>query len=700
MTKHSKTRCGKPRSSHVRSLQFLLAVSLLGLPCSVHAHEGEDKVLEEVVVKGRKLNLAGEARSASEGVIGQEDLQLRPLLRPGDVLESIPGLIMTQHSGTGKSNQMFLRGFNLDHGTDFSTIIDGMPVNMRTHGHGQGYTDINFLIPELIRTITYVKGPYHAELGDFSSAGGANIRTFNQLPNGQLTASVGENGYLRGLAAGDTDLGGGRLLGAIEAQQYDGPWTDIEEDLDKVNALLRWSNSGENSEYGVTAMFYDATWNSADQVPERAVSQGLIDPLGSLDKTLGGSTQRASLSGSLAWEKGRHRNEVNAWIIDYDFELWSNFTYLLDDPENGDQFEQVDDRTIYGGDWSLKWLGVIGGGHLHHTVGAQFRYDDIGAVGLYRTRERERLGVTRLDQVDETSLGAYYELEWRISDDWRSVIGLRGDYYWFDVNSDRPENSGSSSDGIISPKASVIHSFSDETEFYVSGGFGFHSNDARGTTITVDPVSGEPVDSVDPLVRSTGAEMGFRSIWLDSWNTSLAVWYLELDSELLFVGDAGNTEASGASRRWGVEFNNLWALNDTWSIEADLAWTDARFTDAPAGEDDIPGALQTVVTGAVNATWPSGWFGSLRLRYFGPAPLIEDGSVESDGSSMANLLAGWSNDRWRAQLEALNLFDSDDHDVDYYYASRLPGEPMDGVEDIHYHVFEPRQVRLRASWLF
>jgi outer membrane receptor protein involved in Fe transport len=454
------------------------------------AHEGEQNVLEEVVVKGRRLNLAGEARSASEGVIGHEDLALRPLLRPGDVLESIPGLIMTQHSGSGKSNQMFLRGFNLDHGTDFSTRIDGMPVNLPTHGHGQGYTDINFLIPELIRTIDYAKGPYHAELGDFSSAGGAHIRTFDRLPGGQLTAGAGDNGFLRALAAGDRDLAGGRILGAIESQLYDGPWSDIDEDVRKINGLLRWTG-GEDLEYGITAMYFDNRWNSADQIPARAVEQGLIDPLGSIDRTLGGNTRRMSLSATLVREDGAHRDVFNAWLIDYDFQLWSNFTYLLDDPVNGDQFEQLDNRLVYGGDWSRNWLGAFGGGHLHHTVGLQLRHDDIDTVGLIATRARERIGVKRLDKVRETGVGAFYELEWRLDDRWRSVLGLRGDYYWFDVSAQRPENSGSTSDGIISPKASVIYTLSELSEAYLSGGFGFHSNDARGTTVTVDPVSGE-----------------------------------------------------------------------------------------------------------------------------------------------------------------------------------------------------------------
>lgn len=649
---------------------------------------------------GRRLDLSGEARTASEGVVGQEDLALRPMLRPGDVLESIPGLIMTQHSGSGKGNQMFLRGFNLDHGTDFSTRVDGMPVNLPTHGHGQGYTDVNFLIPELIRTIEYVKGPYHSELGDFSSAGGAHIRTFQQLPKGRLTLGAGENGFGRILAAGSSDVANGSLLGAIEGQVYDGPWTDIDEDVRKINALLRWSRESDSLDYGVTAMFFDATWNSADQIPSRAVEQGLIDPYGSLDPTLGGETRRVSLSATLGHQGTRYRDEFNAWIIAYELDLWSNFTYLLDDPVNGDQFQQTDSRKIYGGDWTRYWMTELGEGHLHHSLGIQFRNDDIDPVGLFKTRQRDPIRATRLDQVQETSLGAFYELQWRFADRWRTVFGIRADQYWFDVESDTPANSGSNSDGIISPKGSLIYTVSDRTEAYASAGFGFHSNDARGTTITIDPITSEPVESVDPLVRSRGAEIGLRFHDFDGWHSSLALWMLKLDSELLFVGDAGITEPSRPSRRWGVEFNNTWTITDVWRIEADLAWTEARFTDGSPEGDRIPGAIETVLSGAISADWPSGWFGSVRLRYFGEAPLIEDNSVTSEGSTMVNLLLGWSTPAWRLQMEVLNLLDSDDHDIDYYYASRLPGEPLGGIDDIHFHIFEPRQIRVQVSRLF
>ena len=359
----------------------------------------------------------------------------------------------------------------------------------------------------------------------------------------------------------------------------------------------------------------------------------------------------------------------------------------------------MDDRTTWGGSWNRFW--VTGErSHFHHRFGVELRHDDIGDVALFSTRERQRLGTVRSDAVDQTSVGLFYELAWRFAEDWRAVLGLRGDYYRFDVDSNDARNSGKDSDQLVSPKLSLIHTLSDNSELYFSAGGGFHSNDARGTTITVDPVSGEPVEPVDPLVRSRGAELGLKSLWHERWNSALAAWYLELDSELLFVGDAGTTEASRPSRRWGLEFNNFWDIDDTWSLEADFAWTDAKFTDRAPEGNQIPGALKTVVTGALNAEYPSGWFGSMRLRWFGPYPLVEDGSVESDGSAIANLALGWKNDRWRFQADVLNLFDSNDHDIDYFYASRLPGEPFSCVEDIHYHVFEPRQLRVYASLLF
>lgn len=683
--------------ARVCSCAALVCVAMFSVELAI-AHD--DPVLEEVNVEGRHISLVGEARSASEGIVGQSDLALRPLLRPGDVLEAVPGMIVTQHSGSGKSNQMFLRGFNLDHGTDFATWINGMPVNMRTHGHGQGYTDINFLIPETIQSLSFVKGPYHAELGDFSSAGGTHMRIFKRVKENQIKLGLGENGFQRLLSMGGADTSFGHLSGALEAQTYEGPWQDIDEDVRKINGLISLSSDNTAQRWSLTAMAYDNEWDSADQIPERAIQQGVISELGSLDDTLGGNSRRLSLSANTQrMRSDGSAYELNAYMIDYRLQLWSNFTYLLDNPQTGDQFEQFDDRTIWGANGETYWF--VGQDHKwQHRVGADLRYDDIRQIGLYQTRQRQRLNTTREGSAKETSLGVFYELQWQINNAWRTIVGLRGDIYDFEVNSNNPANSGSDTDSILSPKINLIYTLSDSSEVYLSGGRGFHSNDARGTTITVDPQSGENVEAVDPLVASKGMELGFKTSWLPGLNSSLAVWYLALDSELLFVGDAGTTEASRPSKRQGIEFNNYWAINDVWSLEADFAWTDSEFDDDLAEGNNIPGAIPFVASASLTAEYPTGWFGLIRIRHFDSYPLIEDGSVESDGSTFAAVAAGWFNDHWRVQLDILNLFDSSDHDIDYFYSSRLAGEPAGGVEENHFKVFEPRQLRLYLGYTF
>ena len=662
---------------------------LLYLPADLRAHPTEE-ALEELVVTGRREHLAGEARSASEGVVGQMDLAIRPLLRPGDVLEAVPGLIVTQHSGSGKSNQMFLRGFNLDHGTDFSTAIDGMPVNLRSHGHGQGYTDINFLIPETVARINFVKGPYHAELGDFSSAGGAEIETADIFSN-QLAWTAGENGFHRGLAMGSLTTGGARIAGALEAQRYDGAWTDVDEDVKKLNGLLKLGGGDDATQWQTTVMHYDNEWNAADQIPERAVAAGMISPLGSIDTTLGGDTRRSSLSGEYQRSRGDHTARWTAYLVDYEMNLYSNFTYRLDDPARGDQFEQVDDRRIFGGSYHHHWNPSD---TLQHQWGVAVQHDDIGTVGLYRTQARVRTGTVRQDVVEETSLGAHYEAIWSLTPRWRAVVGARADHFRFDVDAEDRRNSGTEQDTLISPKASLIYRASPATEWYASAGKGFHSNDARGATQQVDPVTGAALSSVDPLVSSRGAELGVKTRWQQRWNLAAALWYLELDSELLFVGDAGTTEATRPSERWGLELNNFWMIDDVWSLEADIAWTDARFSDDAVEGRHVPGALETVASATLSAQTPAGWFGALRVRYVGGAPLIEDGSVTAHSATLAHLSLGWAGRRYALRADVLNLLDSDDRDIQYFYASRLAGEQLEGVEDRHFHRFEPRQVRV------
>ena len=650
---------------------------------------------------GRSQTLLGEMGSASEGLIGQSQIKYRPLLRPGEVFETIPGVIVTQHSGSGKANQWFLRGFNLDHGTDFSIKVDNVPINLPTHAHGQGYLDVNFLIPELIESMEYKKGPYYAEQGDFSSAGGAEIKIMDRLPQNIGFIGVGSFGYFRALAAGSSDAGAGHALYAFEFMNYDGPWV-VPEKFGKYNGLYKYTLGDDDFGASISSQNYYSEWTSTDQIPLRAVEQGIIPLYGTINPTDGGVTYRSINNASL-WHRWSDTSvtRVNAYALYYKLDLYNDFTFFLDDPVNGDQFAQRDRRGICGTMLSHQWERDVLGRRTSTTIGAQFRDDDISKVALDKTALRQTLSTTRNDRVNQASLGLYASRTrwWR--DDVRTIVGTRGDFYNFDVASRTiAENSGFVANGIWSPKASLIFGPWDRTEYFVNWGYGFHSNDARGTTIRIDPATNTPVDPVTPLVRSKGYEVGLRSSRIDNLNTTLAVWWLDLDSELLFVGDAGTTEPSRASKRYGVEWSNYYTLNDWLRYDFDVADTHSRFAgDDPAG-NYIPGAIGLTLNTGPTLMARNGLYTSLRLRHFGPRPLTEDNSVRSDSTSLVDLRIGLNKQRFQCGLDFFNLLATTDHDIDYYYASRLPGEPAGGVSDVHFHPVEKFGLRgwVNLAW--
>lgn len=652
--------------------------------------------LDVIEVKAGAQDLIGVADAASVGTVTAKQLENRPLLRPAEVLETVPGLIVTQHAGDGKANQYFLRGFNLDHGTDFSVAIDGMPINLPTHAHGHGYLDLNFLIPELVERIQYKKGPYAAEDGDFSSAGSARIDYRRALPEDYVSIGLGSNGYRRLLTAADKETaGGGRWLGAVEVFHNDGPW-EVPEHYKRLNGVLRYSEGTRNNGHSVAFMAYDGDWTSTDQLARRAVDQGLVNRYGSLDPTAGGNTRRLSLSGQWARQDGAVQTRANAYLVDYRLNLFSNFTYAMDDPVNGDQFEQADRRRYSGFGWSrsqpVQWLGKEG----DFTWGVQGRQDDIDNVGLYRTAARQRLSTVRSDSVNQGSLGLYGQWGAQWTDWLRSVAGLRHDRYRFKVDSSLAANSGKENDGITSPKLSLIFGPFANQEFYYNWGQGFHSNDARGTTIRVDPSNpGDPMSRVPALVKSRGQEMGWRSAPAPGWNTSVALWRLDLDSELLFVGDAGTTEAGRPSHRQGVEWSNYWTPRDWLTLDADIALSKARFRDDSSVGNHVPGAVERTASVGIAVHDLGPWRGGLRLRYLGPRALIENNSVRSGSSVMVNLNVGYKlAAKSQLTLEVLNLFNRKASDIDYYYESRLRGEAAAKTWDVHSHPAEPRIWRL------
>lgn len=637
--------------------------------------------------------LVGVADTASTGVITPAELNERARRRPAEALESVPGLVVSQHSGEGKANQYYLRGFNIDHGTDLALSVMGMPVNLPTHGHGQGYADMNFLIPELVSGIQYRKGTYSAESGDFSAAGSIKVNYLNVLDQPLARLEAGNYGYGRVLGAVSPELGDGHLLVAAEAMGNDGPW-DRPDAMRRWNGVLRYSQGTTTNGFSVTGLMYSANWNSSDQIPERAVDEGEISRFGYLDRTDGGDTHR--VGGIVEWQRsaGGGVTRMEGYGFDYGLDLYSNFTYFLDDPENGDQFEQRDERFVLGGKVTHARSAVVFGRRSLATFGGEFRRDDIGQVGLYDTNGRVRVNTTREDSVGQTSGAAWAELQTQWSNKVRTTLGVRGDLYRWAVDSDHPENSGTADDGIVNPKFTVAFEPWRKTEMYASAGGGFHSNDGRGATITVDPVTGDPAEPVDPLVRGRGAEVGLRTLAVPGLHTTFAVWSLWLDSELLFVGDAGTTEPSHPSRRIGFEWDADYKATPWLTFDASLAYSWARFTDEAEEGDRIPGAIEGVFNSGVTVTPASRWSGSLRWRYFGPRPLVEDNSVRSSASNLVSLETGYQLSRaWRIKADLLNLFDSKSSDIEYFYTSRLQGEP-EAVEDTHFHPVEPLTVRI------
>jgi hypothetical protein len=649
-------------------------------------------------VEGRATDLIGEALTSSQGTVGSAELDVRPFLRRGELLEVIPGVVITQHSGGGKANQYFLRGFNLDHGTDFSVSVEGMPVNMRAHAHGQGYADINFLIPEFVEGVDYVKGPFFTGVGDFSSAGAAGYRLFKELPDDFVHLEFGEDSFQRFVSGTTLRNGTSSTLLGIEAEHYDGPWL-LEDNFRRFNFLGRHTRRRESGEYTLTAMGYAARWDATDQIPLRAIEDGRIDRFGFVDPSNGGDSDRFSLS--FDWGKGdaHGSSRFNAYAMRYSLNLFSNFTYFLDDPDAGDQFNQRDLRYSVGGTWVRTWVGGADSLVERVVVGVQAQTDWVDELSLSRTSNRQLVSTVRSDDVRTSSVGLHSDMKLRLSEKVHADAGVRADLYAFDVESDNPRNSGKKTAGIVSPKVNVVYRPAGKTELYLSGGYGFHSNDARGVVIRVDPGSGDPVSRAKPLASSRAFEAGVRASPLEGWVSTASWWVLDSESELVFVGDAGGTEATGASRRQGVEFTNFYRIGTWLVLDADVTLSRARYKDAP-GNDRIANSISRVVTGGATFNARNGWTTSVRVRHFGSQPLVEDNSVRSPSSVTLNLLTGFNLGEWRVECAVLNVLDRENSDIAYYYTSRLPGEPAEGIDDVHLHPAEPRTLRVSLTRTF
>lgn len=718
-----------------------------------------------ITVTGHYDNGVGTSDSASQGIVRGERLTDLPLLRPGEVLETVPGLVVTQHSGDGKANQYFLRGYNLDHGTDFATFVDNVPINMPTNAHGQGYTDLNFLIPELVDVIDYQKGPYFARNGDFSSAGSAQIRYVDHLDKGMADITLGSHDYRRVLLAGSVPVGsmrlgdtpsadGPRLLYAIEGEEKDGPW-QVPEKLRKLNALLKLTDGTRANGWSVDAKIYRAHWDSTDQVPLELIQSGVLCRFCAVDPTDGGTTQRFILSGEWHQHTESDYTRASAYFHHYELQLWSDFTFdndrsssaappgatnfpfLGSATQNSDQFSQLEHRNIVGGEVVQGWNHSLFGHDSVTEVGAQLRVDHID-VSLLDTVARVPEYTVSADQVTQADLGVYVQNSTQWNTWLRSLVGLRSETIDMHQTDVTPTtfglNDGSASATKFLPKLSLIFGPWDKTEFFANAGMGLHSNDARGVINRYDPSSTDPhnasnytcgsagnklcaaqsVSGAPPLVRSRGFEVGARSEIIPGLQESLSLWWLKSDSELVYVADSdiGSTEANGAAKRIGIEWNSHYVYSRTLLLDLDLSWVRARYVDANANGSAgnyIPNSVPRVFTfGATyrpNDRTSLGW----TTRYIGGYPIVQDNSLAPAPSAITNNFIGQFRitPALTLRAEVLNAFNRKFYDIAYeqnYVVNSVGAvalaNPVSNSNGVTVHPGEPREVRIGLNYRY
>lgn len=675
-------------------------------------------------VQGRADDLIGIADSATEGTVGATEIQDRPILRSGEILETVPGLIITQHAGGGKANQYFLRGFNLDHGTDFAIFLDGMPLNLPSHAHGEGYADMNAVIPEFVQRVNFEKGPYYADVGNYGSAGSAYLEFFKTLPANFYRAEGGMYGYGRVVFGASKKLGAGNLLFGGEAYHDDGPWTHPD-NYYKFNGLVTYSRGGDANGSSISARAYHGTWHSSDQIAENAVP--LVGLFGTVNPTDGGHSQRYSLQGEWHRQGANSLSKIEAYGFYYDLDLFSDFTYYLTDVVRGDQFEQQDRRWVAGVDMRHTLFSTWRGRRMENTIGVQVRNDWIHN-GLYQDEDRVHLdktdsstgtilpATTQADRFPDTQAGVYAENRVQWAEKFRSVAGLRGDVDFFDVTSlVTAANSGTASKALPSPKLSLVFGPWRNTEFYAQGGFSFHSNDGRGTTQRIEPVSADnpypntPATPIPALIPTKGGEIGVRSASVRHLQSTASLWYLHSASELQKDGDTGGTVASQQpSERYGLELANYCTPGKILAIDFDLANSKAMFTERDAvdaapgrpGGKRVPEAVGLVLASGIAVTDFKGIESSLRLRYFGPRDLTSDGIYRSPATALVNGDASYRfGERWRVSAEFLNLLNRRDHDIDYAYESRITPTAAPVFTGV-FHPVEPFQLRIGLHGTF
>lgn len=646
--------------------------------------------LEEVVI-------TPQSTAASFHTISKIDLNLQPVRSAQDILRTVPGLFIGQHQGGGKAEQIFLRGFDIDHGTDINVTVDGLPVNMVSHAHGQGYADLHFLIPELTGKVDYGKGPYYTQYGNLGTAGYVSMHTVNSLDKSTVKLEGGQFNTLRGLAMIDllSDRQKQKGTNAYVASEFlysDGPF-ESPQYFKRFNLFGKFNTQlGNANKLTLIASALNSGWDASGQIPDRAIKSGSINRFGYIDNTEGGYTNRTNASAQLtSYISSNATWENQAYYSNYNFNLHSNFTFYLNDPVNGDQIRQREGRNIVGYHSKLSHETDLCKWNLQSVYGAGFRLDQTSNTELSHTINRNTvLAYSQLGDIRESNAFAYAD-ESIEKDRWRFNIGARLDHFNFHYNDKlTAEQSPDQQKVIVSPKLNIQYTLNTKTQLYLKTGKGFHSNDARVVVFN---------RGYDILPAAYGADLGMLLKPSRNLLVNVAAWYLYLQQEFVYVGDEGVVEPSGKTRRIGIDLSARYQFSNWLFADANVNFAKPRSVEPPKGKNYIPLAPTLTSTGGLNWQLKNGLNGSLRYRYMHDRAANEDKSVIAKGYTVTDLSVNYTKKKYELGLAIENLFNVKWNETQFDTGSRLKDEP-DPVAEIHFTPGTPFFARMKLAVFF
>ncbi|BAO56763.1 TonB-dependent receptor [Nonlabens marinus] len=667
-----------------------LRFSKLGYAAFAKAITEESEVLQIVLLEAsidlQAVTITNELDVLN--TITQADLEVNPVTSTQEVLRTVPGLFIGQHAGGGKAEQLFLRGFDIDHGTDVAISVDGMPVNMVSHAHGQGYADLHFVIPETIENISYGKGSYDKSIGNFATAGHVDFRTRDVIRENVINAEIGDFNYQRYVGLVQVlDNANTSAYIATEYLTFDGPF-DSPQNFDRVNLFGKLNYiSDAGNELGVSISHFDSEWDASGQIPQRAVDRGLIGRFGAIDDTEGGETSRTSVN--INYDMALSDNEqfsTHLYYSKYDFLLFSNFTFFLEDPVNGDQIKQQESRDLAGFDAAYTYRTSLSDYKLDLTAGLRLRNDRTEGSELSRTlNRRTTLENIQLGDINETNTSGFVGATWYVND-FLIDAGLRLEHFKFtykDALSTLYDTQAQSETALL-PKLNFNYRVSENFQLYFKNGVGFHSNDTR-------VVLQQTADDILP--KSYGSDLGF--VWkpTNRMIVNTALWYLFLEQEFVYVGDAGIVEPSGETERFGFDVSLRYQLSKHLFLDTDVNYAHARAINEPDGQDLIPLAPKFTSTGGLSLKDWNRFNAGIRYRYIGDRPANEDNSIVAEGYFVSDLNVNYDvTDHLRAGFAVQNLFDVEWNETQFATESRLQNETA-SVEEIHFTPGTPFFIR-------